>query len=215
MTRKIIELACIGLGIALFALTIDSWVSARRDERQLRAALADQQKTISGATAREARRDETVKALVGDIANLKKKIRTPAQVIQQMPKYLQLPQPITMSNSAPISTPEPKSVTPEIDRPRGQNETETSSPLSGSSAKIPTADLKPLFDFVQDCRACQAEIAAAHRDAVDEGTKLMAMTHERDLAIKAAKGGSTWRRFRRNLGWFAAGIAVGFATRHL
>ena len=81
-----------------------------------------------------------------------------------------------------------------------------------SSAQIPTADLKPLYDYVQDCRSCQAQLAAAQQNRADDAIKLTAMTHERDAALTAAKGGTIWRRFRRNLNWFAVGAAAGAAA---
>jgi hypothetical protein len=76
-------------------------------------------------------------------------------------------------------------------------------------ARIPVADLKPLYDYVQDCRACQAQLAAARLDAADDAAKMNALTQERDAAIKALKGGSIGRRIRRNMVWFFAGAAAG------
>jgi hypothetical protein len=82
--------------------------------------------------------------------------------------------------------------------------------VPGSSpAQIPAADLKPLYDYVQDCRSCQAQLAAAHQNRADDAAKLEAMTRERDAAVIAAKGGTLWRRFRRNLEWFAIGATIG------
>jgi type II secretory pathway pseudopilin PulG len=80
---------------------------------------------------------------------------------------------------------------------------------SSPTAQIPAVDLKPLFDFVQDCRACQAQLATAKLDAADNATKIAALTRERDAAITAAKGGSFWRRLRRNILWFAVGAGAG------
>jgi hypothetical protein len=79
-------------------------------------------------------------------------------------------------------------------------------------ARIPAADLKPLYDYVQDCRACQAQLAAAKQDHVDDEAKLAAMTRERDAAITAKKGGSFWRRLRSNAAWFAVGAATATAA---
>jgi hypothetical protein len=81
-----------------------------------------------------------------------------------------------------------------------------------TSAQIPAADLKPLYDYVQDCRSCQAQLEAAKQSRADDATKLIAMTHERDAALTAAKGGTIWRRFRHNLNWFVLGAAAGAAA---
>lgn len=82
-----------------------------------------------------------------------------------------------------------------------------------SNAEIPTADLKPLYDYVQDCRSCQAQLALAQQNHADDTAKLEALTRERDAAVAAAKGGTFWRRFRRNAEWFAIGAAAGATAR--
>lgn len=79
-----------------------------------------------------------------------------------------------------------------------------------ADATIPAADLKPLYDFVQDCRACQAQLAAAKQNSADDAAKLASLSRERDAAITAAKGGTFWRRLRRNAAWLAAGAALGY-----
>jgi len=85
---------------------------------------------------------------------------------------------------------------------------------AGCSAQIPTADLKPLDDYVQNCRACQAELAVAKQNSLDDAAKIAALTDERNAAVTAAKGGTFWRRLRRNAVWFGVGAAVGVAAGH-
>lgn len=80
------------------------------------------------------------------------------------------------------------------------------------AAQIPAADLKPLYDYVQNCRACQAQLAAAQQNSADDARKIDALTRERDAAVTAAKGGSFLRQLRRNTLWFATGAIVGFAA---
>jgi hypothetical protein len=81
-------------------------------------------------------------------------------------------------------------------------------PPTPSSAEIPAADLKPLYDFVQDCRACQLQLAAAKQDATDNALKIGALTRERDAAVTSAKGGTFWLRLRRNAYWLVIGAAA-------
>ena len=78
-----------------------------------------------------------------------------------------------------------------------------------SQAVIPAADLKPLYDFTLDCRACQAKLAAAQADLTDERAKTAVLTRERDEAVRVAKGGSVLRRVARNAKWLAIGAAAG------
>ena len=81
-----------------------------------------------------------------------------------------------------------------------------------STAEIPAADLAPLYNYVQDCRACQLELTAAKQNATDDDAKIRALTRERDAAITAAKGGPFWLRLKRNAHWLAIGAAVGAVT---
>jgi hypothetical protein len=83
---------------------------------------------------------------------------------------------------------------------------------TGCSARIPAADLKPLDNYVQDCRACQAEITIAKQNIADDIVKMAALTNERNAAVTAARGGTIWRRLRSNAIWFAVGAAVGAAA---
>jgi len=80
---------------------------------------------------------------------------------------------------------------------------------SSGNAEIPKADLKPLYDFVQDCRACQARLAAANANLTNEQARSAALARERNAAVTAAKGGGFWRQLKRNTKWLAIGAAVG------
>ena len=40
-----------------------------------------------------------------------------------------------------------------------------------TQAVIPGEDLKPLYDFTIDCKACQSKLTAAQADLTDEKTK--------------------------------------------
>ena len=87
--------------------------------------------------------------------------------------------------------------------------TEPCGTSSGNSAVIPEEDLKPLYDFALDCRACQAKLAAAQGDLTDERAKTTILTHERDEAVRVAKGGSALRRVARAAKWLAIGAVAG------
>ena len=77
------------------------------------------------------------------------------------------------------------------------------------TAELPATDLKPLYDFVQECRACQVQLSAANADLSDEKVKSAALAKERDVAVRASKGGNLWTRLRRNARWFAVGAGFG------
>ena len=80
---------------------------------------------------------------------------------------------------------------------------------SPAQLQIPQADLKPLYDAAQDCRACESQVATLKADLSDEKTQLVAVSQQRDAAIKTAKGGTFWTRTRRAAKWFVAGALAG------
>ncbi|MGB2621481.1 MAG: hypothetical protein WA857_03125 [Candidatus Acidiferrum sp.] len=82
-------------------------------------------------------------------------------------------------------------------------------PANAPDAVIPAADLKPLYDFALDCKACQAKLAAVQSDLSDEKTITAALTKQRDEAVTAAKGGTVLHRILRAAKWFVLGTAAG------
>jgi hypothetical protein len=82
-----------------------------------------------------------------------------------------------------------------------------STPIPGSIC-IPPADLKPLYDSIENCEACAAKLTAAQADLSDETTKFTAASTERDAALKAARG-TFWTRTARAAKWIAIGAAAG------
>jgi hypothetical protein len=174
------------------ALLANSWLSAREDRVHLAATLEAQRVVIAAAEQREQARAAELRTALDQITALKRRVQTPQQAAAQLPATLPpLPEPIE------IHVPEPDPNAPKDQAP------------PPATATIPQSDLKPLFDYVQDCRACQVQLTATRADLADERTKSEAIAHERDAAIKAGKGGSFWSRVKRGAKWFAIGAAVG------
>ncbi len=80
---------------------------------------------------------------------------------------------------------------------------------TSANAIIPPDDLKPIYNYVESCRACSLQLAAAEHSAQDDASKIAAVIRERDAAVTALRGGSRWRRVRRHALWFGVGVAVG------
>jgi hypothetical protein len=127
-------------------------------------------------------------------------------VVAALPDVITLPVPITID-------PEPPASPPSSGQAGGGPYTGKSgaNALDGVQPKVnfPAADLKPLYDFAADCKACQAKLGAAQADLADEKVKSQALGRERDDALRAAKGGSVLRRIARAAKWFAIGAAAG------
>jgi hypothetical protein len=256
MTRRTIEIAASCIALLVAAMSVHAWLASRDEQQRLASTLAAQKQLLDAADTRERARQSALDDTLAQIESLKRATQTPAEILRDLPKFLPLPQPITLTpagtsgsgargagvSAAPaagqgIDVPT-KIVTPRdsasAEKPRdlsgpgasaakkaasGQPEppnrpsaARSADLPSAPAAQIPSVDLKPLFDYVQDCRACQAQLAAARQNASDDATKLAALARERDAAITASKGGTFWRRLRRNAEWFGVGAALGAAA---
>ncbi len=204
-----LKLAVIVIAVALCVAAVQAWRADRRDRAQLAAELAATKQLLSAADARQHDRDAQLAQTLSALAAEKRAVVTPAQIIRELPKNLPLPVPITLQ------------VTPKPGEPASPSTSPPSSSSSSSSAKnpepaptqavIPAVDLKPLYDFTLDCKACQAKLSAAQNDLTDERQKTAALSKERDDAVRIAKGGSAWRRVGRAAKWFLIGAAAGIA----
>ena len=236
--RNTLEISGILLAVLLAAMAFHAWLSEHDDRLRLQATISTQKQALDAADVREHDRAATLKDTLAQIEALKRQTQTPAQVLRDLPKFLSLPQPITLnppqsgspatqqgtarSKTAPCvakkgcpsplppsSASSPAETSPGLESPALAAPTNQQDLPDAPSAQIPAADLKPLFDYVQNCRSCQAQLAAAKQNATDNATKLTAITRERDAAVVTAKGGTFWQRLRRNALRFVAGAGAG------
>ena len=182
-----IRLAELSLAFLLAVAVYFSWRADQRDRAQLAAELAATKQLLAAADTRQHDRDAQLAQTLATLAAEKRTFVTPAQIVRELPSQISLPAPIVLQ-----STP----VLPD-------------SPTPKTNAVIPAEDLKPLYDFTIDCKACQAKLSAAQGDLTDERKKTAALTHERDDALRIARGGSAWRRIGRAAKWFLIGAAAG------
>src|SRR5260221_980511 len=199
-----IKVAAVVIVAVLAASVFFAWRDARTEQAALQTELKSTQQALAEATARQASRDAAVNDLVAGLKKKEAAVQKPAQVVAALPDALTLPEPITIEPERPAS---PSS---SGQAESGPNKTTTSMP-DGVSPKVnfPAADLKPLYDFAVECKACQAKLGAAQADLADEKVKSQALGRERDDALRAAKGGSVLRRIARAAKWVAIGAAAG------
>ena len=209
--RRTIETAAFFAALLISALALHAWLASRADQQRLQSTLAAQKQLLDAADARERARDASLNNTLAKIDELKRATQTPAQVIRELAQYLPLPQPITLASPPPPAGPTTQQGTAPSRKPASPPAVPQALPTT-PAAQLPAADLKPLYDYVQDCRACQAQVAAAKLNSADDATKIAALTRERDAAITVAKGGSVWRRLRRNALWFVVGAAAGYVA---
>lgn len=201
---RIVELIFVAaLALALF----DSWRADRRDRAQLAAELAATKMLVAAADAQQHNRDSQLAETLKSLAAEKRTVVTPAQIASQLPREIGLPSPIL-----PQST--PANLSDGAPTQSSKSATGKESPAGGAKptpaqAIVPAEDLKPLYDFTIDCKACQAKLAVAQDDLTDERKKTAALTHERDDAVRIAKGDSAWHRIGRAAKWLLIGAAAG------
>jgi type II secretory pathway pseudopilin PulG len=187
-----IRLAEIILVAALVAIVFISWREDRRDRAQLATQLAAAQQAIAAADVRQHDRDAQLQQSLTAIAQSKRAVQSPKQILADLPNQLPLPTPLAF---------DPKNLP---DTPQAKGSATPNAPVL-----IAPEDLKPLYDFTLDCKACQSKLTAAQGDLADEKSKSTTLTKERDAALQAARGGSLWRRVTRGAKWFAVGATAG------
>jgi hypothetical protein len=194
--------------VAILAVAIfEAWRAEHRETAQLEAELASTKQALAAADARQHDRDTQLTQTLSSLAAEKRAATTPTQILHDFPNVISLPTPLTLESDAnSVAGAVAKSVNGKAMPGSGGSGTDTPKP---QQLLIPAEDLKPLYDFGLDCKACQAKLAAAQGDLTDEKTKTVALTKERDDALKAAKGGSVLRRVTRAAKWFAIGAAAG------
>jgi hypothetical protein len=212
LSRIWLKLAEILVPVLLAITIFVSWQADRRDRAQLATQLAAAQQTIAQAAASQHDRDTLLNQTLAQIAAQKQTTATPAQILQDLPGALSLPAPITLQAQSPQTTgslDDTKAAKTAHGSSGELPNNPTPKPGQVAEAILPAADLKPLYDFALDCKACQAKLTATQADLNDEKTKTAALTKERDAAVRAAKGGSALRRIARAAKWFALGAAAG------
>jgi hypothetical protein len=183
--------------IATFAALIaaafiaDNWRTAHRNSAQLTATLATQNALIEQAAVRERQRNAQLSAALASIAAEKKRVQTPQQAVEAIPSVLP-PLPLSVKVLLPDITQSPKP-----------------GDASPASISIPQSDLIPLYDSLQDCRACALERDVTKKNLADEQARAAALARERDAAIAAAHGGNFWSRLKHATKWFMIGVAAG------
>ena len=173
---------CLGIIVARY------WKASRQAASDMRVVFRAQAPVLNQANKREAQRDAVLGKSLARISHEENAATKPADLVKRLPAaFPLLPHPLSIAIAPRTSdVPEPPAV-----------------------INVPQTDLKPLFDRLEECRACQEQLATAQQDLADERAKVSALSIERDAAVKAARGGGFWSRFRTGAKWFAIGGAMG------
>ena len=189
-TRLWLRLTGILAALAVTTIMLAAWRADRRDRAQLAADLAAANQTLAQASSRQHDRDAQLLQTLAALAAEKRVNTTPAQILRELPKQIPLPVPVTLqpanltgnAEKPPCSSGLPWSGKGPVCGPEGLASTRpATNPTSNAEAAqaiLPAADLKPLYDFALDCKACQAKLAAAQADLTDERAKTATLSWE-------------------------------------
>lgn len=190
--RVVIVLACVGT-LVIFALSlivVRSRNASRQAATNMDVVFRTQAPALTQANKLERQRDAVLNKDLARISHQTRSAKNPKEIIERLPEaFSTLPQPVSISLGPPVP---------------GSDSLEAPAIIA-----VPQADLQPLFDHLEECRACEERLATAQQDLNDERAKVTALTLERDAAAKAARGGGFWSRLRSGAKWFAIGAAAG------
>lgn len=194
LLRRAIALLAAVAALAALCLAIivaHSREAARQAANDLGVTFHAQEPVLKQAQKREVQRDALVSKNLATISKAERQAKKPADIAERLPAaFAPLPHPLSVT------------LAPRADDDIGAGE-------APAIITVPQDDLKPLFDHLEECRACQEQLSAAQQNLSDERTKVSALMIERDAAVKAARGGGFWSRFRTGAKWFVIGGALG------
>jgi len=198
-----LQLAGVGIALTLAASAAVAWRAVRRERAELQQKLSAAEKELKEAEARQESRRAELDAALAKLEFKKRAVQTPRQVVQSLSTVLPLPEPVALQDEAAA--------------PEQQERAGKGAALGTLEPKVtlPTADLKPLYDFAVGCQECQTRLQAAEADLKDEQAKTAVLGRERDTALRAARGGSALKRLARAAKWFVIGAAAGAAAAKL
>jgi hypothetical protein len=189
-----------------------AWRAEVRSRAELAAELAAAKQALTAVEERQQARDAKLADTLAAIAAEKRAVRSPSEIVRDLPNQIPLPVPIVIQN---IPSPGPSGEqTHETGTPRvGALMPDKAGPVSNDASKVQGViagpDLKPLYDFALDCKTCQAKLTTAQSDLADEKGKSAILIKERDDALRVARGGSIWQRIGRASKWILIGGAAG------
>ena len=204
--RDSLHLAITGIVLLVAAALFVEWRAEFRDRAKLQATLGVAEQSLQRATASQQDRDRQLNDAVGRLEALKATVVTQQQILARLPEVLPLPKPLVMQQASKPPDPAAPSIVGAGTRPGAAPPPDAPTP---NAATVPSEDLKPLYDFAVDCKACQTHLATAKADLADERTKTQALGRERDAALKLARGGTLRQRLGRAMKWFVIGAVAG------
>jgi hypothetical protein len=204
------------VSIIVVVVIVRNYVGSRAEISSLREEVTSGQKSIDAATKRNEGRDTALRQQIREIEALKRRVRTPGQVVAALSAALpQLPLPITVSRPVDLregQNAETNHLAPlGTTGPANSGSANVSTDRSGVVLRIPDDDLKPMFDNLQDCREATATVATLKRNLTDTVGQLSVMTTERNMALRKTSPNTKWSNVKQAAKWLVVGATLGLA----
>lgn len=200
------HIAGYGLAAVLLVIAVGSYISAREDKIKsdaVQAAQAQYQKQLT----------EQMADLQKQMNDRDAAYREEVQTLRQKLNQAQTPQQIASLVSGLMGLSKPIQIT----TPPATKEQPNPSPI----AQVSLEDAPQVKAYVSECETCKLELPKLKADYADRAKQMElaqkqidSLKIERDVALKAAKGGSGWQRFTRTVKWLAIGGGVGYVLGH-
>jgi len=162
-----------------------SSVERAADMAKMEATIKAEQATIDNLQKTISERDAVAKQATDALAKQQADAKTVAQQIALIESRIGLPQPVTV-NIPPASQP--------------------NAPVTVSA---PPADVQALTAYTTACEQCKVDNEKLKADYADLKSESLIVVKQRDAAVTAAKGGTTWHRFWKATKYIAIGGAIG------
>lgn len=176
----------VAVGLLLLALAGHAYLTTVRNTAQAEQAERDVKEQIAGLRGE-------LKDALDQIAKDRSEAKTPQQIAQRLPRYIDLP--------APIYAPVPVTAPPGL--PDAPSAVAQAAPAG--SLVIPAESVTAFWKHETQCKEDQLSLAECQKE-------IPLLTKRAEIAEKAMKGGGFWKRAKANSKWFILGAAAGAAT---
>lgn len=173
--KEKVEMSVVGLVVLLVGAMVYIYIQESRERAIAETTIKNQNDVIKQLHDDSERRSIELMDKIAELEKKRMAVQTPVQVIRELPQFITLPAPVTISQPAP--TPENPNPAPVVD--------------------FPVANLKPLFDKMVECKECSLRLEKAVKDIEAKDMELLATQKQRDAAMVAMKGGTFGQRLKR------------------
>jgi hypothetical protein len=189
---SIFQIAVAAAIATLFLVMFSVIRDGRQDQAELKVQLKESQDRNDLLNLRLEQVASNAAEQLKALEELKKQKPTVQQIVREIPKYIPLTGPVK-----------------EVPATDDKGVQIPNAPSAG--LQLNPQQAQELRQFALQCKQTEVELSACSESYKIQGEKLAIAEKDRDTAVKVAKGGSFWKRFKRAGKYIAIGAAIGAA----